>query len=210
MANSNSWLTPGNILIVGAMAGGGYLLYRVFKNGSLISVTQPEPSMDWENVNSILDKIESGDQQLMDSLSSLLDGVKLPSTTTTPSDQGTTTPSDDGTTLPDSTDQANNFLEEVNQALDQLGYSGFWAQHSALNKADHDENVAEVYESGGAAAALESATQWIDNNDPIPAGVPGGISTVTNLFKPSTWKDGIDNWKNFGKSLGDWWGRVTS
>lgn len=222
MASSNAnGITGRDIIVIAAVAGGGYLLYKMAKDGGLIKVTQPEASQDWGNVQDIIDRINSNDSALLGALSQILGqsgGQQMPDITINmPGGSGggdsILPPSDDGT-LP--TDEADKFLDEVNTALDQLGYSGFLSQWNAMNRQDHDENVAESYQHQS-TAALESFgqagqdanTMGVKNDKGEGFYVTTEAGQLANLLKPSTWKDFADRWQNFGQAVGDWWDRVT-
>ena len=216
MASSNAnGVTSRDIIVIAAVAGGGYLLYKMAKDGGLVNITQPEPSQDWGNVQDIIDRINANDSALLQALQQMMgSGGGGGNTTIIVPDGGGSGDGDGGASLP--TDDANKFLDDVNTALDTLGYSGFQAQWDAMNRQDHDQNVAESYQHQS-TAALESFGQagqdantiGVKNDKGEGFYVTTEAGQLANLLKPSTWKDFADRWQNFGQAVGDWWDRVT-
>ena len=218
MASSNAnGITSRDVIVIAAVAGGGYLLYKMAKDGGLVKVTQPEPSQDWGNVQDIIDRINSNDSALLQALQQMMGQIGQgggDNTTIIVPGGGGSGGGDGGASLP--TDDADKFLDEVNTALDTLGYSGFQAQWDAMNRQDHDENVAESYKHQS-TAALESFGQagqdantiGVKNDKGEGFYVTTEAGQLANLLKPSTWKDFADRWQNFGQAVGDWWDRVT-
>lgn len=223
MASSNAnGITSRDVIVIAAVAGGGYLLYKMAKDGGLVNITQPEPSQDWGNVQDIIDRINANDSALLGALSQILGqggSQQMPDINITLPDGGGGSGGgsgggDGGASLP--TDEADKFLDDVNTALDSLGYSGFQAQWDAMNRQDHDENVAESYKHQS-TAALESFGQagqdantiGVKNDKGEGFYVTTEAGQLANLLKPSTWKDFADRWQNFGQAVGDWWDRVT-
>lgn len=217
-SSSANGITGRDLIVIAGVAGGGYLLYKMAKDGGLIKVTQPEASQDWGNVQDIIDRINSNDSALLGALQQILGQTNQTPEINITVPGGGSGGDDGGSILPDedTTQDANKFLDEVNTALDTLGYSGFNAQWNAMNRQDHDENVAESYEHQS-TAALESFGQagqdantiGVKNDKGEGFYVTTEAGQLANLLKPSTWKDFADRWVNFGQAVGDWWDRVT-
>lgn len=213
MASKSSWLTPGNIVAVGALAGGGYLVYKIFVDNS--STTAPEGMQQGvTDINSILDKINSGDQSLLAMFSQLLgQQTQQPDINITiPGYEGggTTLPNPDSS-LPDDVDpeQADDLLHNMNEVLDLAGYGSAWDQYQAMNRLDHMENVLESYQNP-VTGFLENTGQSLQDSSDIGAlEIQTPVSTLVSALKPSTWKDAIDRIGNIPTAVGTWWDKLT-
>lgn len=194
-----------DIILIAGVAGGGYLLYKSLGKNDSTQVTVPQSQL---NVNSLIEAFSS--------LLSNLPQSQQPSGSGDGS--GGDLPQDSSPNLPQNTDPSisyDDLFQQTTDALNALGYNGFWKQVDTLNEMSHNENVAEAMNSsnpivstlesiGGGSTEVSLKNKGMsDYYNSYKLATVG--SDWSSLLRPSTYTDAYDNLKNIGTGISTWW-----
>lgn len=198
-----------DVAIIGALAGGGILLYKTVKNSGTSTYT---PSENWESVNKLIESMKDSNSDTMRSLLEILNiqrnnsdgssgssdgGGSSTITPTTP-----TTPEDgDGSA---NIDDTKDLLKLTTTALNKLGYNGV---QLALRTEILEENDRMMEEAHDAVKVVQNVTSNDTERDLNKAitGNPDhklGLDPM-KLVRPSTYVDMYNSLKTGFDYLGD-------